>query len=115
MACPAWLLATCSRSTWQACADSLPTHTHTPQTHQVLAVDKATRRMRVQAQITLKDLYPAATAAGLSVPRGSLPWWQGLTLGGIMATSSHGSGLNETSSVVSSGRGGDCATPWAAC
>lgn len=69
---------------------------------QVLSVDQASSRMSVQAQITLRDLYAAATAAGLSVPRSGLPWWQGLTLGGAMATSSHGTGLNTTSMIVSS-------------
>lgn len=67
----------------------------------VLAIDQDKRQMRVQGQITLKDFYAAATAAGLSIPRGSLPWWQGLTLAGIMATTSHGSGLNTTSMIVS--------------
>lgn len=70
----------------------------------MLAVDKANNRMRVQAQMMTKDLYPAATAAGLSVPRSSLPWWQELTLGGVVATSSNGTGLNVTSMIVSGRR-----------
>jgi len=68
--------------------------------NQVLAVDKEKHQMTVQGQIILKDFFAAATANGMSVPRASLPWWQGLTLAGIMATTSHGSGLNQTSMIV---------------
>lgn len=66
----------------------------------VLSVDKAATVMRVQAQIPLRDFYTNATAVGMSPPRSSLPWWQGLTLAGIFASSSHGSGLNTTSMIV---------------
>lgn len=69
--------------------------------NKVLAVDRANLQMRVEGQITLKDFYAAATAAGLSIPRESLPWWQGLTLAGVMSTTSHGSGFNRTSMIVS--------------
>lgn len=66
----------------------------------LLAVDKANNQISVEAQMTLKELYAAANAHGLSVPRMSLPWWQGLTLAGIHATSAHGSGNNVTSMIV---------------
>jgi hypothetical protein len=69
--------------------------------NKVLSVDHAAKQMRVQGQITLKEFYGAATAAGLSIQRSALPWWQGLTLAGVMATTSHGSGLNRTSMIVS--------------
>ncbi|WIA15659.1 hypothetical protein OEZ85_002285 [Tetradesmus obliquus] len=62
----------------------------------VLAVDKEKQQLRVQGQMTLKGFYEAADAAGLSVPRFGLPWWQGLTLGGVFSTASHGSGNNVT-------------------
>lgn len=65
----------------------------------VLAADHKKNQLTVQAQITLKDLYEAATANNMSIPRSSLPWWQGLTIGGIMSTTSHGSGHNVTSMV----------------
>lgn len=68
---------------------------------QVLEADTEGLTMKVQAQITLRDFYKAANAAKLSPPRSSLPWWQGLTLAGIFTTSSHGTGLNTTSMLVS--------------
>jgi hypothetical protein len=71
--------------------------------NKVLAIDAEKRQMTVQAQMTLKEFYTAATAANLSIPRASLPWWQGLTLAGVMATTSHGTGLNVTSMIVSLG------------
>jgi FAD/FMN-containing dehydrogenase len=67
----------------------------------VLAVDKAKQQLRVQGQMTLNKLYAAADEAGLSVPRFGLPWWQGLTLAGVFATASHGSGNNVTHMIVS--------------
>jgi len=67
----------------------------------VLEVDKEQHRMRVEAQMTLKGLYEAADANGLSTPRSALPWWQGLTLAGALATGSHGTGNNVTSMIVS--------------
>lgn len=67
----------------------------------VLTLDKATHQLKVQAQIPIKGLLEYATANGISPPRSALPWWQGLTLGGIYATQSHGTGLNMTSSLVS--------------
>lgn len=66
-----------------------------------LAVDQGTKQLRVQAQMTLKDLYEVADANQMSNPRSALPWWQGLTLAGIFSTSSHGTGLNVTSMIVS--------------
>ncbi|WIA11663.1 hypothetical protein OEZ85_011764 [Tetradesmus obliquus] len=65
----------------------------------VLSVDSAKKQMRVQAQMTLKELYAAADAADMSTPRSALPWWQGLTLAGVFATSSHGTGNNVTSMI----------------
>lgn len=70
--------------------------------NKLLSVNKANHQMRVQAQMQLHDLYQAATANEMSIPRSSLPWWQGLTLGGIVSTTSHGSGHNVTSMIVSS-------------
>jgi FAD/FMN-containing dehydrogenase len=70
--------------------------------NKVLAVDKEKQQLRVQGQMTMKDFYAAADEAGLSVPRFGLPWWQGLTLGGVFSTASHGSGNNVTHMIVSS-------------
>lgn len=69
--------------------------------NKVLSIDQASKQIKVQAQMTLKNLYDAADAAHLSTPRFGLPWWQGLTLGGVFATSSHGSGNNVTHMIVS--------------
>jgi FAD/FMN-containing dehydrogenase len=69
--------------------------------NKVLAVDQATKKIKVQAQMTLKQLYEAADANNLSTPRSALPWWQGLTLGGVFSTSSHGTGNNVTHMIVS--------------
>jgi hypothetical protein len=66
-----------------------------------LGLDKENHIAHVQAQMTLKNLYEFLTANGLSPPRSALPWWQGLTLGGVFSTSSHGSGFNVTSMIVS--------------
>ncbi|KAI8472152.1 MAG: hypothetical protein J3K34DRAFT_415296 [Monoraphidium minutum] len=65
----------------------------------VLSHDKATNLLRVQAQINIRELLEYGNANGISPPRSSLPWWQGLTLGGIFATASHGSGLHVTSMI----------------
>lgn len=65
----------------------------------VLSLDKATNQLKVQAQIPIKGLLEYATENGISPPRSALPWWQGLTLAGIYATASHGTGLNVTSSL----------------
>jgi FAD/FMN-containing dehydrogenase len=67
----------------------------------VLSVDKDKKQLRVQAQMTLKDLYATADANDMSTPRSALPWWQGLTLAGVFSTSSHGTGNNATSMIVS--------------
>jgi FAD/FMN-containing dehydrogenase len=69
--------------------------------NKVLGVDKEKQQLRVQGQMTLKEFYTAADEAHLSVPRFGLPWWQGLTLGGVFSTASHGSGNNVTHMIVS--------------
>lgn len=69
--------------------------------NKVLGVDTEKKQIKVQAQMTLKGLYDAADAAHLSTPRSALPWWQGLTLGGVFSTSSHGTGNNVTHMIVS--------------
>lgn len=51
--------------------------------------------------LNLLACYAAAASAAAQI--GSLPAYAGLTLGGVLATSAHGSGVNELS--VSKGRG----------
>lgn len=48
--------------------------------------------MRVQAGMTYTELLRAATKAGMSVQIGTTTAYGGLTLGGVLATSAHGSG-----------------------
>lgn len=69
--------------------------------NKVLGVDQAKKQLKVQGQMTLKNLYDAADEANLSIPGSSLPWWQGLTLAGVFATASHGTGNNNTHMIVS--------------
>lgn len=69
--------------------------------NKVLNVDKDNKQLKVQGQMKINEFYEAANAARLSVPRESLPWWQGLTLAGVFATASHGTGNNVTHMIVS--------------
>lgn len=65
----------------------------------VLAVDRASFRMTVGAGITLQALADAAQANSMSIPAGVLPAYGNLSLGGVISTSAHGSGLG-TASIV---------------
>lgn len=58
--------------------------------------------MTVGAGMELKDLFKIADSVKMSVQVGTLPAYAGLTLGGILATSAHGSGdLSSKSYLVS--------------
>lgn len=67
----------------------------------VLSVDKAANQMRVQAGMLITQLLKEATAAGMSVPLGTVPAFGDLTLGGVLVTGAHGTGHQATSSLVS--------------
>jgi FAD/FMN-containing dehydrogenase len=69
--------------------------------NRVLAVDQAKHQMRVGAGMDLKQLSAAATRAGMSIPVGSIPAYAGLTLGGALLTSAHGSGYGTIHNLVS--------------
>eukprot|EP00878_Enallax_costatus_P001016 GHUV01001150.1.p1 GENE.GHUV01001150.1~~GHUV01001150.1.p1 ORF type:complete len:631 (+),score=62.78 GHUV01001150.1:321-2213(+) len=60
--------------------------------NKVLAVDKQKYTMRIGAGMKYTEFLKAATQAGMSVQIGTPTAYGGLTLGGVLATSAHGSG-----------------------
>ncbi|MQM22595.1 hypothetical protein Taro_055650, partial [Colocasia esculenta] len=64
----------------------------------VVAVDREANRMTFQSGIGLRTLIDAAAAEGLALPY--TPYWQGISLGGLLATGSHGSSLFGKGSAV---------------
>ena len=69
----------------------------------VLTVDSARHRLRVQAGMLVTKLMKEAANLNMSLPLGSIPAFADLTLGGVLSTGAHGSGLNTTSSLVRKG------------
>jgi FAD/FMN-containing dehydrogenase len=55
--------------------------------------------MTIQAGMKLREFAAEATRVGMSVQVGSLPAYAGLTVGGVLSTSGHGSGDQATSNV----------------
>lgn len=56
-----------------------------------LQINEASRTMKVESGVTLKQLIEEASKVGLALPY--VPYWWGLTIGGIMGTGAHGSTL----------------------
>jgi len=64
-----------------------------------VAHDPQKHTMTVQAGMKLRELAAEATRLGMSIQVGSLPAYAGLTLGGVLSTSGHGSGDQATSNI----------------
>ena len=60
--------------------------------------DLSLNQMTFQAGVTLRKLLDMAAARGLALPY--TPYWQGVTLGGMIGTGSHGSSLSGKGSAV---------------
>lgn len=64
-----------------------------------VAHDPQKHTMTVQAGMKLRELAAEATRLGMSIQVGSVPAYAGLTVGGVLSTSGHGSGDQATSNI----------------
>lgn len=68
--------------------------------NRVVSVDPEHHQLTIEAGMTVLDLANAAEANNMSIRAGAFPVYSNLTVGGIITTSAHGSGLV---TVISSG------------
>ncbi|CAM6121955.1 unnamed protein product [Calypogeia fissa] len=65
----------------------------------VVEADHESHQLTVEAGMTLHNLADAAVRNGMSIPVGVLPVYGNLTVGGVLATSAHGTGAGVDSSL----------------